>query len=125
MNAINVFIKLLILTMFQVFGADYAILTSVSDDMEYVDGKSTGKKLGTKYNVVCPKMQYLTVTVKVPNADPIVAQEVLDSADEPVLITFEGFTARLYSIRGEIGLTCKADKAVLFDTKAVAHHGKS
>lgn len=113
MSTISNFLRLLILTMIQVFGADHAILTSVSDDMEYVDGKSTGKRFGTKYNVVCPKMQYLAVTVKVPDPVPIVAQETLDCADEPVLITFEGFAARLYSIRGEIGITCKADKAVL------------
>ena len=125
MYALNNFMKLLVLTMIQVFGTDHAILTSVSDDMEYVDGKSTGKKLGTKYNVVCPKMQYLAATVKVPNSDPIIAQETLDTADEPVLITFEGFAARLYSIRGEMGLTCRADKAVLVGSKAVIHNGKS
>lgn len=121
MNSFNTFMKLLVLTMSQVFGADHAIVTSVADDMEFVDGKPTGKKLGTKYNVVCPKMQYLAATVKIPASDAIISQETLDTADEPVLITFEGFAARLYSIRGEMGLTCRADKAVLVPKGGKAH----
>lgn len=62
--------KALVLTMIQVLGDDKAILVGVGDDMEYVNDKATGKRLGTKYTVVCPKAMYATVTVKVPDVVP-------------------------------------------------------
>lgn len=108
--------KALVLTMIQVLGDDKAILVGVGDDMEYVNDKATGKRLGTKYTVVCPKAMYATVTVKVPDAVPIATQEALAVAattDTPMWVTFEGFKGRLYAMRGEVGLTCRADKAVV------------
>lgn len=116
MNSTNNIIKALVLTKAQVLGDDKAILVSVSDDMEYVNDKPTGKRLGTKYSVVCPKAKFMAVTVKVPDAVPAVTQEALDAAaatDTPIWITFEGFSGRLYTMHGEVGVTCKADKAVL------------
>lgn len=114
MNVIYSFLKVLTLTMPQVFGDTSAILVGVSDDVEYVDGKPTGRKLGVKYEVVADKMKYLAVTVKVSEAIPIITQEEIETAGaEPVRVSFEGFTGKLYIMRGEPGLTCKADKAVL------------
>lgn len=113
-NQIVSFLKVLVLTMVQVFGDTSAILVGVSDDMEYVDGKATGRKLGVKYEVIADKMKYLPVTVKVPETTPILTKEEIEAAGtEPIRVTFEDFTGRLYIMRGELGLTCKADKAVL------------
>lgn len=110
---ISLFLKLLVLTMVQVLGDDKAILASATDDMEYIDNKPTGKRLGSKYTVVCPKLQYMSVTVKVPDTAPVVTQEALDSAETPVWVTFEEFRGRLYAIRDEVGLTCRADKIIV------------
>ena len=107
------FLKGLALTMPQVLGADSAILTDVSADMEYIDGKATGKQHGIKYTVVCPGAKYLEIVVKVPDMVPVITQEVLDSSKEPVLVTFEGFVGHIYAVNENMGLTCRADRAIL------------
>ena len=114
MKDIQKFIKLLVLTMIQVFGDNKAIVVSVASDAEYdTDGKATGRVNGMKYEVVCPKMKYLSLVVKVPVLTPVITQEQIDASPEPIWITFDGFTARLYQMRGELGLTCKASKAII------------
>ena len=114
MNTISLLLKILVLTMAQVLGDTKAILVSVSDDVEYGDdNKPTGKVLGVKYGVVCPAVRYMPLTVKVPALAPIITQEQIDAATDPIWITFDGFVGRLYQMRGELGITCKADKATL------------
>lgn len=118
MSKLNVFLKLLVLTMVQVFGDTKAILIATSDDVEYVDGKSTGRVRGTKYDVVCPAMRYMGVTVKVP-LPAVISQEQIDSAASTgtqIWITFEGFKGRLYIMDGNLGLSCKADSASVVQT---------
>ena len=113
MSMISLLLKVLVLTMVQVLGDTKAILVSVSDDVEYgEDNKPTGKVLGVKYGIVCPAVRYMPLTVKVPALAPIVTQEQIDAATDPIWITFDGFTGRLYQMRGELGITCKADKAI-------------
>lgn len=123
MNNFNNFLRVLTLTMVQVFGDTSAILIGVSDDIEYGDdGKPTGRKLGVKYEVIADKMKYLPVTVKVPEAVPIITKEEIEAAGaEPVRVTFEGFAGRLYLMRGELGLTCKADKAMIVKEGGTSH----
>ena len=113
-NAISMLLRVLVLTMVQVLGDTKAILVSVSDDVEYgEDNKPTGKVLGVKYGIVCPAVRYMPLTVKVPSLAPIITQEQIDAATDPVWITFDQFAGRLYLMRGELGITCKADKAIL------------
>lgn len=118
MKALDI-LKTIILTMIQTFGDCKAILAAVSDDMEYKDHKSTGNRLGTRYSIVCPNRQYMAFTVKVPG-EPIVTQEQLDSATEPVWVTFEGFQGTFYVIEGNVGISCKADKAAIVAEKKPA-----
>lgn len=91
------------------------ILTEVGDAMEYVDGKSTGKRLGSRYACVAPANKYNGFTVKVEDIAPAITQEELDKATEPVMVTFEGFEAHFYraSTSGEYLLTAKAQKIVI------------
>ena len=113
-NAISMLLRVLVLTMVQVLGDTKAILVSVSDDVEYgEDNKPTGKVLGVKYGGVCPAVRYMPLTVKVPALAPIITQEQIDAATDPIWITFDQFVGRLYLMRGELGITCKADKAIL------------
>lgn len=114
MNDIKIFLKFLVATMIQLFGDEKAILTAVSEDREYDKSNNpTDKVLGTKYTVACPKRQYKTLTVKVPELVPVITQEALDNAEAPIWITFEGLAGRIYQMDGKLGITCKADKAVL------------
>lgn len=114
MNTLSKLLRVLTLAMVQVLGDTKAILVSVSDDVEYgEDSKPTGKVLGVKYGVVCPAVRYMPLTVKVPTLAPIITQEQIDATAEPIWITFDGFIGRLYQMRGELGITCKADKAIL------------
>lgn len=114
MNTLNFLLKVLTLTMVQVLGDTKAILVSISDDVEYGDdNKPTGKVLGVKYGIVCPAIRYMPLTVKVPALAPIITQEQIDATSDPIWISFEGFVGRLYQMRGELGLTCKATKAIL------------
>lgn len=121
-NQIMVFLKLLVLTMVQVLGDESAILVGASDDVEYGDaGKPTGRILGAKYSVIADGMKYMPVTVKVPGAVPVITQEEIDAAGGPVRVTFEGFAGRLYLMRGELGLTCKAEKAMIVKEGGTSH----
>lgn len=114
MNTLSMLLRILVLTMVQVLGDTKAILVSVSDDVEYgEDNKPTGKVLGVKYGIVCPAVRYMPLTVKVPALAPIITQEQIDAATDPIWITFDQFVGRLYLMRGELGITCKADKAIL------------
>lgn len=103
-------LKLIIFTMKQLVGEEKALLCEVGDDNEYVDDKPTGKRLGTKYTVACPKRAYEKIAVKVPGAPAITAEELAGAAS-PIWVTFEGFKASAYQGRtGEIGFTCRADQ---------------
>ncbi|MEG1160117.1 MAG: hypothetical protein RSD70_06995 [Acidaminococcaceae bacterium] len=108
-------IRMLILTLLQVALDTKAILVSVADDNEYIDNKATGKKLGTKYTVVCPKNKYFSFTIKVAENTPIITQEEIDNTDEPIWVTAEGFEGKLYRLRGDTdySLTARAEKVVL------------
>ena len=116
---ISTLFKAIALSMIQVMGDNKAILVSVADDLEYGDdNKPTGKVLGTKYEVICSKMKYIPLTVKVSTLPPIISQEQIDTATDPIWITFDGFAAHFYEMRGEIGISCKATKATLVHTEA-------
>ncbi|MDO4269803.1 MAG: hypothetical protein Q4C72_02665 [Eubacteriales bacterium] len=108
-------IKFIVLTFLQIAGDSKALLAAVEDDNEFVDGKATGKRLGTKYTCVAMKNQGYRFVVKIPGAAPIITQDELAASEVPVWVSFEGFQGRFYRLRGQIeyGLTCKAEKAVL------------
>ena len=120
MKALDI-LKAIILTMAQAFGDSKAILAAVADDVEYgKDHRPTGNVLGTKYSIVCPNRQYMAFTVKVPGK-PVVTQEQLDAATEPVWVTFEGFQGTFYVMEGVVGISCKAEKAVLVPAGGSGH----
>ena len=122
MNTLSMLLRVLTLTMVQVLGDTKAILISSSDDVEYgEDNRPTGRVLGVKYGIVCPAVRYMPLTVKVPALAPIITQEQIDAATEPIWITFDGFVGRLYQMRGELGITCKADKAILVRDGGTSH----
>ena len=107
-------LKMIVLTMVQVFGDDKAILTSVADDLEYgSDNKPTGRVLGTRYGVVCPKRKYAALTVKVPGLPPVITQAEIDNSEDPIWISFDSYVGKIFSMNGEIGISSKADKAML------------
>ena len=116
-------IKMIIVTLMQIAGDSKALLAAVEDDNEFVDGKATGKRLGTKYTCVALKNQGYRFVVKIPGAAPVITQDELSASDAPVWITFEGFQGRFYRLRGQAdyGLTCKADKAMLVPEGGKAH----
>lgn len=118
-NVVLALLRAVVLGLVDVFGSEQGILVSVADDKEYVDGNPTGKVLGTKYTVVLPQRQYDSVTVKVPGTR-IVTQENIEKAGGSLPITFKGFKGTFYFMNGSIGLSCKADAAVLVETKPKA-----
>ena len=81
------------------------ILKSVAPDYEYDgDNRRTDKVVGLRVTVVFPGNGYDTQTVKV--TDPTDRLSVLlDKAtpSHPVYVDFDGFTASVYTMRGEDG----------------------
>lgn len=81
------------------------ILRSVAPDYEYdADNRRTDKVIGLRVTVVFPGNGYDTQTVKV--TDPTDRLSVLlDKAttSRPVYVDFDGFTASVYTMRGEDG----------------------
>ena len=81
------------------------ILRSVAPDYEYdADNRRTDKVIGLRVTVVFPGNGYDTQTVKV--TDPTDRLSVLldkATASRPVYVDFDGFTASVYTMRGEDG----------------------
>ena len=81
------------------------ILQSVAPDYEYdADRKRTDKVVGLKATVVFPGNGYDTQVVRV--SDPTDRlSALLDKAtpSSPVYVDFDGFTASIYTIRGDDG----------------------
>ena len=81
------------------------ILKSVAPDYEYdADNRRTDKVVGLRVTVVFPGNGYDTQTVKV--TDPTDRLSVLldkATASRPVYVDFDGFTASVYTMRGEDG----------------------
>ena len=81
------------------------ILKSVAPDYEYDgDNRRTDKVVGLRVTVVFPGNGYDTQTVKV--TDPTDRLSVLPdkaTASRPVYVDFDGFTASVYTMRGEDG----------------------
>ena len=92
-------LKNITVTFQTIAGGDKAILVSARDDIEFLDGKSTGKRLGSRYEVCCYAAGFQTVTVKVPDKPLCLEQDELDArnaAGNFVYCSFDGFTGRLY-----------------------------
>ena len=81
------------------------ILRSVAPDYEYdADNRRTDKVIGLRVTVVFPGNGYDTQTVK--ETDPTDRLSVLldkATASRPVYVDFDGFTASVYTMRGEDG----------------------
>ena len=83
------------------------ILTGVRNAYEYKDGERTDKVTGLKVDVVLEKNNYDNLTVTVSNpVDTLSA--VLEAADGPVYVTFDGFSARVYVMNGRGDVSAKA-----------------
>lgn len=87
------------------------IATDVHPAFEYKDGERTEKAIGIKVTVAMEKNGYDTLTVTVSNpVDTLSA--VLEAADGPVYVTFDGFAARIYTTRSDgnvkVGVSAKA-----------------
>ena len=81
------------------------ILQSVSPDYEYdIDHKRTDRVVGLKIKVVFPGNNYDTQVIRV--SDPTDRlSTLLDKATpaSPVYVVFDGFTASVYTMRGDDG----------------------
>lgn len=115
MTTVSINIRDILITFQQVAKANSVILTGVTDDNEYVDGKPTKKRLGTKYSCVANLNKYAAFTVKVVDATPVISQENIDSATAPIMISFENFEGKFYKLRNsnDYAFTAKASKANL------------
>lgn len=83
------------------------IATEVNHAYEYKDGERTDKVIGLRVTVAMEKNSYDTLPVTVSNpVDTLSA--VLENADGPVYVDFEGFTARLYIRDNQINVSAKA-----------------
>ena len=92
-------LKNIALTFPTVAGCDKTILSTARDDIEFIDGKSTGRRLGSRYDIVCYANGFQLVTVRVPDAPLVIEQEKLDERNATgdfVYCSFDGFTGKLY-----------------------------
>jgi len=112
---VSINIRDISITFQQIAKANSVILTGATDDNEYVDGKPTKKRLGTRYSCVAQQNKYASFTVKVVDAAPIISQENIDSATSPIMISFENFEGRFYKLRtsNDYAFSAKASKANL------------
>jgi hypothetical protein len=92
-----------------------ARLIGIRDTYEYQDGKLTDKKIGVTYVLLLEKQNFEKLTVKCNDINPIMTQEELDKASEPLYIGFVGFVGGFYysNRTNTWEITCKADKAVI------------
>lgn len=84
------------------------ILTEVRPAYEYdKEGNRTAKVTGLKVTVAMEKNSYDTLTVTV--ADPVDRlSALLEKAESPIYVDFEGFSARLYSMNGRTDISAKS-----------------
>lgn len=85
------------LSLLAVAGSEVVYLMEIGDWKEYVEGKPTGKTLGTRYTVACPKQDFEKFTVKIRN-HPIMSNNELKElkANGQVQVTFTDFEAHVY-----------------------------
>ena len=102
----------------QVFGDKDALLIGVKPLMEYADGKSTGRRVGTRVEVVLPSRKYATITVKLPVVDDTKLKALVDQGDS-VPVMFSNFVAKIYVTpnSNNLGLTCTADGVTVVNSK--------
>lgn len=86
-------------------GGGPIIVTNTAPDYAYADGvRDTTKVTGRRVTVVFPANSYESQVVKVSNpVDNLSALLERATPDKPVRVTFEGFTASFYSMRGDDG----------------------
>lgn len=98
-------IKNLKLTMDNLSNGGPVILQSVSPDYEYdADHKRTEKVIGLKVTVVFPGNGYNTQVVRVSDpTDRLSALLEKATPSAPIYISFEGFNASVYTMRGDDG----------------------
>lgn len=93
------------------------LATDVKPTYAYKDGKRLDKVEGLTVGVVFPKNHYETLSVKV--ADPVDRLSVLLEMGDPVPVTFQGFTAKIYVMNGRGGISAKADTVQVVDDGVV------
>jgi len=92
-------VKKMVLPFDTIAGANEALLASAQNDMEFIDGKPTGRIIGSRYEILCFANGFERVTVRVPNAPLAITQEEVDArsiAGDFVFCTFENFIGKLY-----------------------------
>ena len=102
----------------QLFGDKDALLVGIKPQMEYADGKSTGRRVGTRVEVVLPSRKYATITVKLPSVDDTKLKALVDQGDS-VPVRFTNFVAKIYITpnSNNLGLTCTADGVTVVNSK--------
>ncbi len=87
-----------------------ALLLSVADGYEYVDGKATNNIINQKYTVVLTDNEFEKITVKVDEKQPVITNEEIQSYGGHVKAVFTGLAGKFYrSNSGEYLLSAKAD----------------
>ena len=102
----------------QVFGDKDALLVGVKPLMEYADGKSTGREIGTRVEVVLPSRKYAAITVKIPTVGDTKLLELVDRGGG-MPVRFTNFVAKIYMHPNgkELGLSCTADSVTVVNAK--------
>ena len=94
----------------QIANSDQLLLVDIKPIKEYVDGKSTDKVIGYRYECVCPKNKFEKISIKVEESQPAISAEELEAKDT-VTICPENFEGRFYKDRsGEYQFTAKASR---------------
>ncbi len=83
------------------------IATETAPAYEYKDGQRQDKIIGLKVSVVFPGNHYDTLTVTI--SDTVDRLSAAIAKGNPVPVTFQNFTARVYVIDGRPGVSAKAD----------------
>lgn len=88
-----------------------AIVLYVGDLPEYIDGKPTGKIIGTLYDIVAIDNSYQKLRIKVKGGKPILTNEQIQQKGGQVKVSFKNLTGKLYFDykTNDYALSCSAD----------------
>ena len=101
-------LKTINLSFFALAHSENALLTGVKEDYRYENNKRV-EQIGTRYEVVLPQNKYQQINVKTTHFSPIVSNEEITAAGGAIPVRLKNFSASIYRIDNNYGVTCKAD----------------
>lgn len=106
--------KILFNSFVSLTGSERAIAVGVTPAYAYIDGKKTETIEGYHVECVLPKLAFTKIRVKVAKKPAFSASD-LENAETATFVSFEDFSARIYSNADGAHLSSKAESCTIVD----------